>query len=48
MCSGTTPHVGGPILNGSPNVIINGKLAARMGDMSACSGLTEHFMPSNT
>ncbi|ADV50556.1 PAAR repeat-containing protein [Cellulophaga algicola DSM 14237] len=38
MCSGTTPHVGGPITQGSPNVFINGKPAARMGDMCTCVG----------
>lgn len=47
MCSGTTPHVGGPVLNGSPNVIINGKLAARMGDMCTCSGPPDTIVQGN-
>lgn len=38
MCSGTTPHVGGPVTQGSPNVFINGKPVARMGDMCTCIG----------
>ncbi|SEA73011.1 PAAR domain-containing protein [Bizionia paragorgiae] len=38
MCSGTIPHVGGPVIQGSPNVFINGKSVARMGDMCTCVG----------
>src|SRR5690554_480475 len=39
MCSGTVPHVGGPVSGpGSPNVFINGKPAALMGDMCMCAG----------
>ena len=39
MCSGTVPHVGGPIsVPGAPNVLINGKPAALMGDMCVCVG----------
>ncbi|WP_306416926.1 PAAR domain-containing protein [Fulvivirga maritima] len=39
MCTGTVPHVGGPISGpGSPNVLIGGKPAAIMGDMCVCSG----------
>lgn len=39
MVTGTTPHVGGPVIGpGSPNVLINGKPAALMGDMVACAG----------
>ncbi|MBI9060201.1 MAG: PAAR domain-containing protein [Labilibaculum sp.] len=39
MCSGTVPHVGGPISGpGAPNVLINGKPAALMGDMCVCVG----------
>ncbi|PKQ61183.1 hypothetical protein BZG01_19740 [Labilibaculum manganireducens] len=39
MCSGLVPHVGGPIAGpGSPNVLINGKPAALMGDMCVCVG----------
>jgi len=35
---GPSPHVGGPIVVGSPNVIINSLPAARAGDMATCSG----------
>ena len=39
MCSGLVPHVGGPISGpGAPNVLINGKPAALMGDMCVCVG----------
>jgi uncharacterized Zn-binding protein involved in type VI secretion len=33
------PHVGGPVIGpGSPNVLINGLPAARLGDMLVCVG----------
>ncbi|MFT8947585.1 MAG: PAAR domain-containing protein [Acetobacter aceti] len=32
------PHVGGPIASGSPNVFINGRSAARVGDIATCNG----------
>lgn len=36
---GGTPHVGGPILPpGSPDVLIGGLPAAKMGDMAVCAG----------
>ncbi len=39
MVSGTVPHVGGPVSGpGAPNVLINGKPAALMGDMCVCAG----------
>ncbi len=39
MCSGTVPHVGGPVSGpGAPNILINGKPAALMGDMCVCVG----------
>lgn len=39
MCSGTVPHVGGPIIGtGAPNVLINGKPAAVVGDLCMCAG----------
>ena len=39
MCTGTVPHVGGPVIGpGAPNVLINGKPAAIMGDMCTCVG----------
>jgi len=30
------PHVGGPIVVGSPNVLVAGVPAARVGDMAVC------------
>jgi uncharacterized Zn-binding protein involved in type VI secretion len=39
MVTGLVPHVGGPIVGpGAPNVLINGKPAALMGDMCVCVG----------
>ena len=39
MVTGTVPHVGGPILPpGEPTVLIGGLPAARVGDMSTCTG----------
>ena len=39
MCTGTTPHVGGPIMGPcTPNILVNGKPAAIMGDMCTCVG----------
>ena len=39
MCDGPKPHVGGPVTGpGAPNVLINGKPAALMGDMCTCVG----------
>ncbi len=35
---GPVPHVGGPIVQGSGNVIIGGSPAARVGDMAVCIG----------
>lgn len=35
---GPVPHVGGPIISGSPNVIIGGMPAARVDDMAVCIG----------
>ncbi len=39
MVTGYVPHVGGPVSgSGAPNVLINGKPAALMGDMCVCVG----------
>ncbi len=35
---GPTPHVGGPITEGSQDVLIGGAPAARAGDMAVCTG----------
>lgn len=48
MCSGTVPHVGGPIIGpGSPNVFINGKPVATVGDMCACAGPPSTIIQGN-
>jgi len=36
--TGLVPHVGGPILLGSPTVLILGFPVARVGDMAVCVG----------
>ncbi len=36
--TGKIPHVGGPIVAGSPDVMIGGMPAARVGDMAVCVG----------
>lgn len=36
--SGPVPHIGGPVIAGSPTVLIGGKPAARLGDQMACCG----------
>lgn len=33
---GKKPHKGGPIIEGSPDVLIEGKPAARLGDKAQC------------
>lgn len=39
MCSGTVPHIGGPIAGpGQPTVLINGIPAAVLGDICTCVG----------
>ncbi|PID68243.1 MAG: hypothetical protein CR968_02510 [Flavobacteriia bacterium] len=38
MCSGTVPHVGGPVAQGEANVLFNGKPVATMGSMCTCVG----------
>ncbi|MBI9058547.1 MAG: PAAR domain-containing protein [Labilibaculum sp.] len=39
MCSGTIPHVGGPVAGpGQANVLINGKPVATLGDICTCCG----------
>ena len=37
---GVVPHIGGPILTGSPTVLIGGLPAARLGDLALCVGPT--------
>ncbi len=39
LVNGTVPHVGGPVIGpGQPNVFINGKPVAVMGDTLTCAG----------
>jgi len=38
MVTGIVPHVGGPIINGSPNVLIGKLPAARVTDPLTCVG----------
>lgn len=38
MVTGVVPHVGGPIIVGSPNVLIGKLPAARVSDMLTCVG----------
>ncbi len=38
MVTGVVPHVGGPIITGSPNVIIGSMPAARVTDQLVCVG----------
>ena len=44
MFDGPKPHVGGPVLPpGQPNVFIEGKPAARLGDLLQCAGPPDAF-----
>jgi uncharacterized Zn-binding protein involved in type VI secretion len=46
MVTGSTPHVGGPIVGpSSPTVLIGGMPAARVGDMAACVGPPDTILP---
>jgi uncharacterized Zn-binding protein involved in type VI secretion len=36
--TGKVPHVGGPILQGSPKTLVNNRPAARVGDLAFCIG----------
>ena len=38
MVTVLVPHVGGPVMMGSPNVITGGMPQARVGDMCVCVG----------
>jgi uncharacterized Zn-binding protein involved in type VI secretion len=38
MVTGVVPHVGGPVLQGAPTVLIGGMQAARAGDACTCVG----------
>ena len=49
MCTGTVPHVGGPVIGpGASNVLINGKPAALLGDMCTCVGSPDVAVMGNS
>ena len=45
---GPVPHVGGPIVMGSPNVLIGSLPAARVGDMAVCVGPPDKVSSGST
>lgn len=48
LCSGTIPHVGGPVVgSGSPDVLINGKPAVTVGDVCTCAGPPDTIVQGN-
>ena len=47
MCSGTVPHIGGPITQGSPNVFINDKPVATIGSICTCIGPPDTIVTGN-
>ncbi len=47
MCSGTTPHVGGPITQGESNVLFNSKPVATIGSMCTCVGPPDTIIQGN-
>lgn len=49
MSSGSTPHVGGPVMGPAvPNVIIGGKPAAVLGDSCTCVGPPDTIIMGST
>lgn len=49
LCNGTVPHVGGPVSGpGAPNVLINGKPVAVMGDMCVCIGTPDTIVQGSS
>mgnify|MGYP000002584265 CR=1 FL=1 len=46
--TGTVPHVGGPIVTGSPNVLIANLPAARIGDTLVCVGPPDKITQGST
>ena len=47
MCSGTIPHIGGPITQGEPNILFNSKPAATMGSICTCVGPPDMVVQGN-
>lgn len=48
MAEGPKPHAGGPISEGSLNVMIGGQPAARAGDMAVCAGPIDTIASGST
>lgn len=48
MCNGIVLHIGGPITQGSPNVLINGKPAATIGSICTCIGPPDTVVTGNS
>jgi uncharacterized Zn-binding protein involved in type VI secretion len=49
MVTGTTPHVGGPIMPpGVPTVLIGGQPAATLGNMATCTGPPDSVVAGST
>ncbi|WDE08523.1 PAAR domain-containing protein [Thalassomonas viridans] len=46
--TGNVPHIGGPIVNGSPNVLIGNLPAARIGDTLVCVGPPDKITQGST
>ena len=46
--TGTVPHIGGPIVTGSPNVLIGNLPAARIGDSVVCVGPPDKITQGST
>jgi uncharacterized Zn-binding protein involved in type VI secretion len=42
------PHAGGPVTEGSSNVIISGEPAARVGDSLTCVGATDAIVSGSS
>ena len=47
MCSGTVPHVGGPVTLGETNILINNKPVATQGSMCTCVGPPDTIIQGN-
>ncbi|CAA0148408.1 PAAR domain-containing protein [Tenacibaculum maritimum] len=47
MCSGTIPHVGGPVIQGESNVLFNDKPVATMGSLCTCVGSSDTIVQGN-
>lgn len=48
MVTAVVPHVGGPIAQGCPTVLIGGQPAARVGDTAVCVGPPDAIIMGST